>query len=229
MRVFGLAILFFVVVLATQMKRASADDLAPKKTNLYQMVTGDDADEDKQNWDRVFQSKTYVFGREPSEFLKKNLDLLPRGRALDIAMSEGRNAVFLAKNGFEVDGVDISEAALRKARRLARESHVKINTITADLETYAIKTDYYDLIVNIQFLQRSLVPVMKRGLKRGGVVIFENYTVDHLKTDAGKQVRRDWVLGRGELREFFKDFQILFYQEENTGREAVARIIARKP
>lgn len=159
----------------------------------------------------------------------ENVDILPVGRALDIAMGEGRNAVFLAKKGFVVEGVDLSEVAIRKAKRLAKENKVEILTIAADLNTYQIKPETYEVILNIQYLQRSLVPQIKRGLKRGGVVVFENQTLDQLSLPNSSGVRRDYLLRAGELKELFKEFKILHYSEKNDGKQAVARLVAMKP
>lgn len=192
-------------------------------------MTGDDAESDRTQWDQVFDQDVYVYGKEPAEILRDHIDILPVGRALDIAMAEGRNAVFLAKKGFVVDGVDISEVAIRKAKRLAKENHVEITTINADLNTYQIKPETYEVILNIQYLQRSLIPQIKRGLKRGGVVVFENETVEQLKLPKSAGIRRDYLLNVGELKELFKDFKILDYSEKNDGKEAVARLVAMKP
>ncbi len=203
--------------------------MKPTGTNAYQMVTGDDSEDDRRRWDTLFNTRTYIFGKEPAEFVKENIHLLPVGRALDIAMGEGRNAVYLAKKGFNVEGVDISEVALKKARRLAHENRVTISTINADLSTYVIKPESYEVILNIDFLQRSLVPQIKRGLKHGGIVVFENDTVDQLANAPGQHIRRDYLLAKGELRELFKDFQILLYRETNDGKDARASLVARKP
>lgn len=208
---------------------AFADEVSPQGSNAYQIVTGDDSEDDRRRWDKLYNTRNYVFGKEPASFLRDHIDRLPVGRALDIAMGEGRNAVYLAKKGFQVDGVDISEVALQKARRLARENQVSINTINADLNTYAIRPDSYLVIVNIDYLQRSLIAQIKRGLKKGGLVVYENYTVEQLKNAQGQQMRRDYLLEKGELRQLFKDFEILVYRETNDGKDARASLIARKP
>jgi SAM-dependent methyltransferase len=192
-------------------------------------VTGDDSESDKSQWDQVYDQDAYVYGKEPAEVLKDNIDILPVGRALDIAMGEGRNAVFLAKKGFVVDGVDISEVAIRKAQRLAKENGVGITTIAADLNTYQIKPESYEVIVDIQYLQRSLIPQIKRGLKRGGVVVFENQTVDQLSLPGSAGVRRDYLLAKGELKELFSEFKILHFSETNDGKNALAKLVAMKP
>ena len=209
--------------------QARADEVKPTGSNAYQMVTGDDSEEDRKRWDKLYNTKTYVFGREPSSFLRDHIDLIPVGRGLDIAMGEGRNAVYLAKKGCNVDGVDISEVALRKAQRLAHENHVSINTINADLSTYTIRPETYDVILNIDYLQRSLIQEIKHGLKHQGVVVFENRTVDQLVNAPTSHLRRDALLEKGELKELFKDFKILLYTETNDGKDAWASLIARKP
>lgn len=206
-----------------------ADEVHPKGSNTYQMVTGDSAEDDRQVWDTLYKTQTYIYGKEPASFLRENIQLLPVGKGLDIAMGEGRNAVFLAKKGFSVDGVDISEVALQKARRLARENHVSINTINADLKTYVIKPESYLVILNIDFLERNLIPQIKRGLKKGGIVVYENYTVDQMKNSKDRHLRRDLLLEKGELRQLFSDFEILLYRETNDGKDARASMIAKKP
>jgi 2-polyprenyl-3-methyl-5-hydroxy-6-metoxy-1,4-benzoquinol methylase len=209
-----------------------ADEIHPNGANAYQLVTGDDTDGDRRHWDKLYNTRTYVFGKEPAYFLRKNFHLLQplrMGKALDIATGEGRNAVFLAKKGFFVDGVDISEVALRKAKRLARENRVSMTPILADLNTYNLKPDSYHVILNFDYLQKSLIPQIKRGLKRKGIVVYENYTVDQLANPKGENVRRDYLLKKGELKDLFKDFEILVYEETNDGTTAKASLIARKP
>jgi tellurite methyltransferase len=206
-----------------------SDEIRPLGVNAYQMVTGNDSEEDRRHWDKLFNTKDYVYGKEPSAFLKENLPLLPMGKVLDLAMSEGRNAVFMARKGYSVEGVDLSEVATRKAKRLARENKVSITTVIADLMSYTITPDFYEVILNFDYLQRSLIPQIKAGLKRGGVVICEQYLTDQRLNGDGRYVLRDYLLRKGELKEFFKDFEILYYQESNDGREARARLIARKP
>lgn len=211
--------------------RCLADEIRPVGTNAYQMVTGDDSEEDRRRWDKLFNTHSYVFGKEPALFLRKNAHFLQGGRALDLAMGEGRNAVFLAQKGLTVEGVDISEVALRKAKRLAREHRVAMTPILADLNSYSIKPDTYNVILNFDYLQRSLIAQIKRGLKKKGIIVYENYTEDQLLHPKSQSIRRDHLLKRGELKELFKDFEILVYQETSVllGEEGKARLIARKP
>ena len=93
---------------------------------------------DQKRWDDKFRGKMYTLGTEANPFLRKQIRLLPRGKALDVAAGEGKNAVFLAQHGFDVEAVDISQKGLSKARRLAREKRVKLKTVLADLDRYRI-------------------------------------------------------------------------------------------
>ena len=107
-------------------------------------------------------------GFEPAQFLVDNIALLPKGRALDVAMGAGQNAIYLAKMGFEVEGVDISPEAVSSALELARKSGVNLRAQVADLErNYNIEKGAYNVIICFNYLQRSLIPQIKDGLRKG--------------------------------------------------------------
>ena len=187
---------------------------------------------DQKRWDKRFGRKEFALGKEPNPFLKKHIYLLPKGKALDMATGEGRNAVFLAQNGFEVDAVDISQMGLEKARKLAREKGVKVNALLVDLDHYQIEKDRYDLIANFYFLKRRLIPKIRKGLKKGGKVIFETYLLEHRTLATGGPKQAKYFLKSTELLRLFKNFRILFYREgisrEGGRRKAVASLIAQK-
>jgi 2-polyprenyl-3-methyl-5-hydroxy-6-metoxy-1,4-benzoquinol methylase len=187
---------------------------------------------DQKRWDDRFGKKEFALGREPNPFLKKYIHLLPRGKALDIASGEGRNAVFLARQGFEVDAVDISDKGLKKAQKLAREQGVKIKTFLVDLDQYQIEKERYDLIANFYYLKRRLIPRIKKGIKKGGRVIFETYLLEHRTLGTGGPKQAKYFLKPNELLRLFKNFRILFYREgifrEGRRKKAVASLIAEK-
>jgi len=184
---------------------------------------------DKVFWEKRYETEAYIFGKEPVEFLKEHIALLPKGRALDIAMGEGRNAVFLAKNGLTVDGCDISEAAVKKAQALAEENSVRIHAFTADLETYRLPKDTYDVVACFYYLQRNLIPQMKEALKPGGMVIYETYTLENLERGFDGPRNKEYLLQSNELLDFFRDFKIVYYREFVVHeKKAVASLIARK-
>jgi tellurite methyltransferase len=174
------------------------------------------------------------FNSEPSYFLVENAQLLsgsgllPGGRALDVAMGGGRNAVYLAGLGWEVEGVDISQEAVESALRLAREKSVTIHTKVADLEKdYVIPPAAYDLIICFNYLQRSLIPALKAGLKCGGMIVYETFTIDQVRFVLPHNP--DFLLRYNELLEMFRDFRCLRYREGIfDNRRAIASLVAEK-
>lgn len=232
MRVMGSIFLLFCVTLSgcrgcfdSQGNRVSSK----KNLSVFQALTGEDEESDRNRWDALYNQSPAMSGHDPAQLLAKFIDVIPVGRALDIAMGEGRNAVFLAKKGFLVEGVDFSEVAILRAQKWARENRVHIETTGIDLNQYVIRTGAFDVIVNIDYLQRSLIPQIKKGLKTGGVVVFENATTEQLKNPGGQGLVPEFLLKPGELKEAFSDFQILFYDETNNGIEAKAKLVAVKP
>jgi tellurite methyltransferase len=165
---------------------------------------------------------------EPAKFLRDNIMLLPKGRALDVAMGNGQNAVFLAKMGFAVEGVDISPDAVKTALEAARKAGVAIKAEVADLEgDYRVEQGAYDVIICFRYLQRSLIPQIRNGLKKGGMVVYETFTVEQARF--GRPRNPDYLLKHNELLHLFLDFRCRFYQEGILETEkAMARLIAEK-
>ncbi len=189
------------------------------------------SEDDKNRWNKRYNTGEYLYGKEPLKFLKEKLNILVRGKALVLAMGEGRNAVFLAWNGYDVDGCDISEKAVEKTRLFALESGVTLNAFVADLEEYKIPVNTYDLITCFYYTQRSLIPQIKEGLKKGGMVMIETYSIDQLKygQDAPGPKNPAYLLKHNELLDSFRDFRILFYSEgEIAKNKSVVSLIAQK-
>jgi tellurite methyltransferase len=136
--------------------------------------------DDQARWDR--QHAEIRATQEPSSFLMEIFQSdhwsIPRGQALDIATGKGQNAIFLAELGFEVLGIDISPVALEEARRCAEEKSLPVAWQQADLEQIELPPVRYDLVLNFNYLQRSLVPQIKKTLRPDGWVIFETYLID---------------------------------------------------
>ena len=165
---------------------------------------------------------------KPAQFLVENVNLLPKGQVLDVAMGSGANAVYLARMGFEVEGVDISAEAVNTALELARKSGVNLKARLADLESnYRIRKSSYDVIICFKYLQRSLIQQMKDGLRTGGMVVYETFIVDQARF--GKPKNPDHLFKHNELLDLFRDFRCLRYREGIfESRKAIASIIAEK-
>jgi len=181
---------------------------------------------DKEKWNRKYQSTEHSADREPCEWLRENSGLLTgKGKALDIASGEGRNAVYAASLGYDVLGIDISETGLQNARDLAREKKLHIDTQVVDLDSFEFEENAFDLVMCFYFLDRNLFPGIRKTLKPGGLLIYETFTLDHLDYTGFK---REWVLEYNELLREFRSFRVLGYREVNRDEKGFASLIACK-
>ena len=169
--------------------------------------------DEQTRWDRQYGLSMGT--DQPSSFLRQILDSgacdIPRGLALDVAAGTGRNAIFLAERGFRVVAIDISSIALDEARRRAEKRSLAISWQQADLEQIELPQAAYDLILNINYLQRSLFPQIRKALKNNGCVIFQTYLID--QQAVGHPKNPTYLLHHNELLEQFRDFRVLHYHE----------------
>ncbi|MBT8130450.1 MAG: class I SAM-dependent methyltransferase [Gammaproteobacteria bacterium] len=141
-------------------------------------------------WDKRYDTKDYVYGKDPNDFLASVADGIPAGKTLCIAEGEGRNAVFLAEHGHDVVAVDASAVGLAKARELADERGVQIQTVIADLAHLDIAPDSWDAVVSIfahvpSETRESLHRKIVRGLRSGGMLVLEAYTPEQISLGTG--------------------------------------------
>jgi tellurite methyltransferase len=185
---------------------------------------------DRIKWDERYSGKEYFFSFAPSRFLAESLErirsLTGGRRALDIACGEGRNGIFLAREGFQVTAVDISQRGLERGRRRAEELGVELDFVAADLESYRL-TGSYDLILDFNFLLRPLIRPMIDALAPAGVILME--TILDAPGLIGAH-RREFLLQPGELEQLFTvaDGSILLVEEQSSGETPVARVLFRK-
>ena len=184
-----------------------------------------------KEWDERYRQGKGM-PEEPSALLVENRALLPAGgRALDIAMGSGRNALYLASLGFRVTGVDVSGVAVALCREKAERLGLAVETVVADLEDYRLPADTYDLVINFHYLQRNLAVPIVQALKRGGVLVFESFTIGQLQYGYGPKDPA-FLMRPGELREMFAGLEMLLYFEGviegDRGPKAVAQLIGRK-
>jgi SAM-dependent methyltransferase len=176
-----------------------------------------------RNWDEHYAQAPEI-DFTPVPLLIEAAELLPPGRALDLASGAGRNALYLAALGWSVVAVDASATAIRMLRERAAASRLNVETQVADLESgaFRIEPGAYDLICDFFYLQRDLFSQIREGIRPGGVVVAEI----HLRDD---QPHR-FVLEPGELWAEFHGWKILSYSESprpGHGRPS-ARLIARR-
>jgi tellurite methyltransferase len=171
----------------------------------------------------------------PAEWLLENRSVVvaSRGRrALDVACGAGRNALFLAGLGFEVDAVDVSDVAIDRLHAVARERSLPIRAHRLDLEREPLPFSGYAVIVQIDYLQRDLFGPLERALAPGGSLVVETVTRAHVER-LGHRFDRRFVLEPGELLRAFPELQVHRYEEgvaDRSGRpRAVASLLAQRP
>ncbi|MBI5485514.1 MAG: class I SAM-dependent methyltransferase [Deltaproteobacteria bacterium] len=185
---------------------------------------------DRIKWNKRFASEDSFLGTRPSPFLSREIDriklLAPGARALDIACGEGRNSVFLAQNGFQVTGLDISDVGLSKGVKRAEAAGVQVDFKQVNLDGYCL-AETYDLILNFNFLLRSLIPAELQALAPGGLLLFDTILESPQLLASHNP---DYFLRKGELVRIFEAYpgDILFAEESFSGDMPTARVLFRK-
>jgi tellurite methyltransferase len=172
---------------------------------------------------------------KPAQLLVEHSGLLLEktlpGPVLDLACGEAHNSIFLALKGVKVISGDLSSEALERAGELAAECGTEISVWQVDLEPEGVNPlpeDIYGAIMVFRYLHRPLIPCIKKALRKGGLLLYETFTVAQPRF--GKPRNPDYLLRSGELRHMFADWEEIFYFEgirENPTR-AVAQIVCRK-
>jgi len=185
------------------------------------------------SWDERFRKGSYPTDPDPSPTLRRYLDSCPDGRALDIATGTGRNAVFLASEGYQVDAIDQSREGLQIAGENARERGVadRINWIQADATRYEFPPATYDLVTISFYRAIDRFPDIKKALAPGGVLFVQHHLRTDEPVDRGSSSDR-YRFAANELLHACLDLTILHYAErtevdDDDRRNAIAEIIAR--
>ncbi len=193
-------------------------------------------------WNERYSQTEYAFGKQPNDFLVQVIHQIPTGRVLCLAEGEGRNAVYLAQQGCRVTAVDASPVGLEKARKLAAERSVEIETIVADLAEFPIQPDSWDAIVSIfchlpPTIRAHVHRQVVTGLRSGGVFVLEAYTPRQLAFKTGGPPTAELTMELATLQQELKGLEFnhavelerdiqegLFHR----GRSAVVQVVAVK-
>ena len=183
------------------------------------------------HWEKRYSSADRRIGT-PSPFLTGMLPRLPKsGTALDLACGDGRHALALAQHGLEVTAIDFARAGLDKLRRQALQNRLAIDIVQANLESYPLPEEHFDVAIKTFYLQRNLIPKMRTALRPGGIAIVETFLID--QRQIGHPRNPAFLLDRGELKAAFAGFDILEYREglasTGTNEAYLARFAAVKP
>jgi len=183
-------------------------------------------------WNKRYRLREHAasdFESQPTPLLIETAMRLAPGKALDLACGTGRNAIWLAENGWDVTAVDGASEAIAALQARAKECGLKTKAAVADLDKgeFEIEPSRWDLIADCYYLQQNLFEPMKRGVKPGGIII----SIVHI-SEAG-QPQTPHSLRPGELEGLFKGWEILHRYEglpqDAPHRRAVAEIVARRP
>ncbi|MDD3530037.1 MAG: class I SAM-dependent methyltransferase [Gallionellaceae bacterium] len=195
-------------------------------------------------WDQRYAGEDYAYGTAPNDFLVAMAERLPAaGRVLCLGEGEGRNAVWLARRGLAVTGVDASAVGLAKARRLAEAAGVTIETVHADLAELDLGEACWDAVVSIfchlsPALRRRVHAGVARALAPGGVFLLEAYTPAQLSFASGGPPDAALMMSLAELRAELAPLAMELGQEVerdiheglyHQGRGAVVQVLARRP
>ncbi len=196
-------------------------------------------------WNNRYSEPDYLFGTEPNAYLRKHEGLWQPGqRVLCVADGEGRNSVWLARQGLHVDAFDISDVGISKARALARDAGVSVHFAIGDCDQYVWPAGIYDGVaaIFVQFadplVRKRLFANMVKCLKPGGILILQGYTPQQLAYKTGGPSQVSHLYTADMLREAFSEMDIIElheYEDELTegaqhrGRSALIGLVARKP
>lgn len=196
-------------------------------------------------WNERFDKDEFIFGKEPNEYLVKQTKqyLKPKDKVLCIADGEGRNGVWLAKQGMQVVGFDSSDIALAKAKRFAKENQVQVEYSFSDTDHFTWHANTYDAVLGIfiQFADPSMrariFQQTYQALKSGGIFILQGYTTKQLEYKTGGPSLIDHLYTEALIRDLTRDFEFLelcSYEKElsegsgHAGMSAILGLVARK-
>jgi len=197
-----------------------------------------------QTWNRRYDSTDFLFGTAPNEWLRQRAHLLPpHGRILCVADGEGRNSVWLARQGFEVDAFDVADRAVDKARAFAQREGVTVNFAVADCDGFSWPEAAYDGVAAI-FVQFADPPTrarmferIVRSLKPGGVLILQGYAPKQLEYRTGGPPILSHLYTQELLQAAFadlsiielKDYEALVHEGQgHSGQSALIGLVARR-
>jgi SAM-dependent methyltransferase len=194
-------------------------------------------------WNERYAEKEYAYGIHPNQFLADSILKLPKhAKILFPAEGEGRNAVFAAKNGFEVAAFDISSEGKKKADQLASDNDVKIDYRVGMLEDLKFEEASFDGIVLIyahfpKVIRKALHQQILRLVKPNGVIIFEAFSKEQLDYHSGGPKEVAMLFSEEEVKEEFENVGFDFIKTEiielnegafHQGKGSVVRFIGKK-
>lgn len=172
----------------------------------------------KTIWNERYQNEDFQYGKSPNDFFEKYINNLTLGKVLIPAAGEGRDAIYAAKLGWNVEAFDLSEMGFLKANLLAEENKVTIHYEVTDVQSIHFPTNYFDVIAPIFFhlpeqLRKDFHLKCIKWLKPGGKIILEAFTKNQIKNTSGGPKDLNLLYSKEEIAEDFKELKIELLQE----------------
>jgi SAM-dependent methyltransferase len=183
-------------------------------------------------WDERFRAGEYPRDPDPDPLLERYIDAVPDGRALDVATGTGRNAVFLASEGYRVDALDQSRAGLEITRENARERGVadRLELVQTDVPSHAFPESRYAVVTISFYRALDRLSDIKAALEPGGYLFVQHHLRTTDDVDRGPSTDR-YRFAANELLRACLDLTVLHYDEHTEHRDgrrgATARVLAR--
>jgi 2-polyprenyl-3-methyl-5-hydroxy-6-metoxy-1,4-benzoquinol methylase len=197
----------------------------------------------KEFWDQRYRDHEMVYGYEPNDFFRSFIQQIEPGRVLLPAEGEGRNAVYAAGQGWQVDAFDYSTEAKHKALAYAEEQDVHIHYYNARMEEVDLPSAKYDLIALVYAhlssdIRQAVHRKLAESLKPGGYLIMEVFDVSQRQYDSGGPKDKDMLYTTDLLAEDFKELDIIRNEQllteihegdHHEGEAAIIRFVAQRP
>lgn len=195
-------------------------------------------------WDQRYSSESFVYGTAPNEFLVEQVHRIPSGPVLCLAEGEGRNAVYLAQQGYEVHAVDLSSVGRDKAMTLAANAGIQLRYDVGDLAHLKIEPQSWSGIVSIfahspSALRHALHQKVVSGLQPGGVFVLEAFSPHQLNSSGlGGPKDLDMLMSLHDLKKELAGLTLVLAQETirpvnegelHSGECSVIQLVGVKP
>ncbi|MBD3282022.1 MAG: methyltransferase domain-containing protein [Candidatus Portnoybacteria bacterium] len=188
-------------------------------------------------WQKEYKQKDFYWGLLPNPVLSKFINIIPKGKALDVGAGEGRNSLFLARSGFEVDAIDKLSEGLKKCEKIAKDNNLLINTQKCDIKDFKFAKEKYSIVLGINvldFLKKSeieaIIKKMKESLIKEGFILLSVFSIKDpmykaIKERKLKEVEKNTFFlpkykiyrhffTKKEIKEILSDFKTIYLKEK---------------
>jgi SAM-dependent methyltransferase len=188
---------------------------------------------ERKAYDEIYSTNRNIFSTAPNAFMVRMITGRKPGRVLDVAMGQGRNALWLASHGWTVTGFDISPVAIEEARKAAAKQGVHIEAVVSPYEEFDWGKEKWDLIVFSYYFPQAALPKVWDSLRPGGLILVEGF---HIDTARVRPVGGGYH--NNELFQVLQNYRMLVYEDVQDRQEwglpygdtnRLVRVLAQKP